>query len=136
MASTLLPHRAGCITGTRPDHRPSAMLVLGCLAAAALLMNRPEIAERWPLALLGTLWVTVVRGDLATVRALTNRPVEALRETLRPMVFTSLLLCTGRVRVELEGSWRWGVDQGSPLAPLETRPALVMMGPCETTPAA
>jgi hypothetical protein len=64
-------------------HLPSEMLLPGFLAAVPELMKRPVTADRYPLALLGTVWVTVVRGDFAAVRGLTKRPVAALRETLR-----------------------------------------------------
>lgn len=76
--------------GRPARHLPSEMLVLGCRAAAAPLMKRPVVAERYPDALLGTVCTTLVRGDLATVLALTNRPVAALRATRLPMKLTSL----------------------------------------------
>lgn len=68
--------------GASPStYLPSVMVVFGWRAAVALLTNRPVMADRLPVALLGTVWWTVVLGDRAAVRAVTKRPERALRAT-------------------------------------------------------
>lgn len=69
-----------CVVGR--SYEPSLTLVFGCLAAAALLMKRPVIAERLlppedpPLPLDS---LTVVLGDRLPCAAVTYRPLIAER---------------------------------------------------------
>jgi len=57
------------------------MVVFGWRAAVALLTNRMVMADRLPVALLGTVWWTVVLGDRAAVPGGHEAAGRALRAT-------------------------------------------------------